>query len=280
MFCVITVLSVRLPEAKGRLDKLTRRLRRDKLDVSIREARGVHLKHITYTGYNGKICLERADKIIGSQRTQLICSDMLVFPENCGYRRFYSREFSVRLCTNMALSVLSACGCASDLKLGIYDINGDSCDFLYHALEYCSDVTVFTKNAGAYRCVADRALDELGAASVVTQNPGELSGCDFVVAVQPIEHELGLRSGAIVLTVAEPKAKVGGRVYYRYHFRTPNGFDTIKPSELDEEYFCSALYTLGGQYQLGSIVPLVCRGFQSSQTVKSLCEFLRNQRKN
>ena len=127
---MITVLSVRLPEAKGRLDKLTRRLRRDKLDISIREARGVCLKHITYTGYNGKICLERADKIIGAQRTQLVCSDKLVFPENCGYKRFCSPDFSVRLCTNMALSVFSACGCAAKIKLGIYDINGDSCDFL------------------------------------------------------------------------------------------------------------------------------------------------------
>ena len=280
MFFVITVLSVKLPEAKGRLDKLTRRLRRDKLDISIREARGVCLKHITYTGYNGKICLERADKIIGAQRAQLVCSDKLVFPENCGYKRFCSREFSVRLCTNMALSVLSACGCAAKIKLGIYDINGDSCDFLYHALEYCSDVTIFTKNIGAYRCVADRALDELGAASVITTNPGELSGCDFAVAVQPVEHELGLSANTIVLTVAEPRAKIGGRVYYRYHFRMPNGFDAIKPPDLDEEYFCSALYTLGGQYQLGSIVPLVCRGFQSSQTVKSLCESLRNQCEN
>ena len=271
---MITALTVKMPESKGGLSKLARKFMRDKMEVSVKRARGVCVRHITYTGYKGRICLEKADKAIGSQRTQLICSEKLIFPANCGYKRFYSSEFSVRLCTNMALSVLSSCRCADRIRLGIYDINAEAGDFLYHALEYCSNVTVFTKNAVLYKCVADRALDELGAASVITSNPGELNDCDLVIAAQPIEHELSLRAGAVVLTIAQPRVKVGGRVYYRYHFRTPNGFDSIKPAELDEEYFCSALYTLCGQYQLGSIVPLVCRGFQSSQTVKSLCETL------
>ena len=59
----------------------------------------------------------------------------------------------------------------------------------------------------------------------------------------------------------------------------PNGFDALKPDELSEEYFCSALYTLGAQYELGSIVPLNCCGKYGSQTVNSLSELLDNRAK-
>jgi hypothetical protein len=54
----------------------------------------------------------------------------------------------------------------------------------------------------------------------------------------------------------------------------PNGFAKIKPSELDEEYFCSALYVLEKQHQLGTIIPISCSNSSSSQTVKSICDYL------
>ena len=79
---------------------------------------------------------------------------------------------------------------------------------------------------------------------------------------------------ALVLTTGCPKVPSGGLVYYKYHLRMPNGFDLLKPKDFDEEYFCSALYTLASQYELGSIVPLLCRNYSSSQTVKSLCAYL------
>ena len=83
-----------------------------------------------------------------------------------------------------------------------------------------------------------------------------------------------LNPSATVLTVGEPDAPLNGEIYFSYSFRMPNGFADIKPPELSEEYFCSALYTLGAQYELGTIVPLSCNGKTGAQTVKSLSNLL------
>ena len=271
---MITALKVKVPENDEGINKIINRLRRDKIESKIKRARGVSIRHITYTSYSGKIKLEKADKIIGEQKSQLLCDINLKFPLESGYKRFCSDDFSSRLCTNMAISILMEFETPEKLKVGIYDKSGKNADFLFNVLEYCSDVSVVTENSNAYQSVLSRALDELGASAVVTRNIAELENCNFVIAPQTIEEKLPLKEDALVLTVDCPKVHNEGMVYYKYHFRMPNGFDTIKPDSFDEEYFCSALYTLASQYELGSIVPLVCRNYASSQTVKSLCAYV------
>lgn len=275
---MITALSVSIPEHRKGIMGLADRLKKDKLEVEICKARGVQLKHITYTSFSGEIRLDKASRAIGAQRGQLLCSEKLVFPHKSGYKRFFSTSFSARLCTNMALSVLQECKCSASLRVGIYDLKATACDFLINVLEYCSDVVAVTQNERPYFYVADRALDEIGATALITKNTSELSECDLIIAPSVIDVSLPLKASAIVLTTKRPKCKVGGMVYYRYNFSMPNGFAGIKPEELDEEYFCSALYTLGAQYELGSIVPLSCRNENMSQTVKSLCAVIESQK--
>ena len=274
---MLTSLSVKFPEKGKGLKKLANKLRKDSVNVEIKRARGVSIKQITYTSYSGRIMLDKADSVIGAQRSRLLCSEKLKFPENSGYGRFYSTDFSARLCTNMALGVLCECKNPEKLRVGIYDLDGDSHNFLFHILGFCSEVTVVTQNSEPYRYELDRAMEELGASAVITKNADDLSECDFIVAPTPIEDTLHLKDTAIVLTVERPKVQINGFAYYKYYLKMPNGFDLLKPQECDEEYFCSALYTLASQYELGSIIPTLCRNDQTTQTVKSLCAELNNK---
>lgn len=276
---MITAFSVKLPPKATGLKKLADRLRRDKVEIEIRRARGVSLRHITYTSYSGEVHLDRTDSLVGTQRDRLLCSDKLVFPHSCGYRRFESAAFSARLCVNMALETLRECRNAAELRLGIYDPQGTAADFLLHALEFCVEPVVITQNADTYQLVRERALNELGAAVSLTKQTEELERCDLLVAPARIHEALPLKPSAIVLTTGEPTKPLSGEIYYSYSFRMPNGFSSLKPAELSEEYFCSALYTLGGQYALGSIVPLSCNGRSGAQTVKSLSNLLDIQTK-
>ncbi len=254
--------------------KLINRFRNDKVEVEIKQARGVKLKQITYTSYSGKIKLDKTDSIIGAQRNKLLCSDKLSFPAESGYRRFYSTDFTKRLCTNMSLSVLQEFKYPEKIRVGIYDPDGDSHDILLHILKICSDVTVVTNNGDSYRCELERAMDELGATAVITKNIDDLSDCEFIIAPCVIDEKLPIRNYTIVMTLENPKVPISGFIYYKYYLKMPNGFDSLKPKELEEDYFCSALYTLAFQYELGSIVPTLCRNSSTSQTVKSLCASL------
>ncbi len=271
---MITSLSIKLPEKPKGIKKLFYFLKNDKVEVEIKKARGVSVKHLTYTSYSGKIRIDKIDSIIGAQRNHLLCSPTLKFPENSGYRRFSSNAFSQRLCTNMALSAIESCVRPETLKIGLYDPDGDSHDILFHILKHCSDVKVVTNDFNSYQYELERAMDELGASAVVTQNISELCDRLFVIAPCVIEEKLPLKQETLVLTTGCPKVPSSGLVYYKYHLRMPNRFDLLKPKDFDEEYFCSALYTLASQYELGSIVPLLCCNYSSSQTVKSLCAYL------
>lgn len=271
---MITALSIVVPEKGRGIKRLFNSLRSDKINVELKRARGVCIKHITYLNRRGKPDIGKIDKLVGAQRNHLLCDENISFPENSGYKRFYSSAFSARLCTNMALYAVSKCKNPENLTIGVYDPSGSLHGFLLGILRFCCDVYVVTDNPQSYCHELDEAMNELGAAAVVTKQRDELRRCDLIAAPSQICEKLPLREDAVVLTGAAPKENIKGLVYSKYYFKMPNGFDRIKPAELEEDYFCSALYSLGSQYELGSIIPAICRGGTSSQTVQSLCAYL------
>lgn len=269
---MITALSVIIPEQRRGIRGWAERLRGDRVQVNLLRARGVTLRHVIYTSYSGEVKLEKADEAVGMQRGRLLCSDRLVFPPRSGYKRFCSAAFSSRLCTNFALRVLAQGG--ADVRLGLYDPEAVCAELLPHLLEYCGDVTAVTDCFEPYLCAADRALEELGAAAVVTRRREELSACRLIIAPRPVKEALSLHGQSVVLTAGKPEAPLNGTVLWRYHFKMPNGFADIKPEELSEEYFCSALYSLGSQFELGSIVPLSAQGETGAFDAKTLAGIL------
>lgn len=256
----MTALSVQMPGRRRGLRGWTQHLRRDKVEVDICRARGVTLRHVTYTCYSGQVSLEKLDGAVGLQRGALVCSSKLTFPPHSGYRRFCSDAFSARLCENFALHVLCHCPNATGLRTALYDPGARSVELLLCLLERCGDVTVVTNCAEPYFCAANRALEETGAAAMITERPGGVENRDFIIAPHGIDERLPVSDGAVVLTVGQPRRVTCGSLFWQYSFKMPNGFADIKPAELSEEYFCSALYTLGAQYALGSIVPLRAGG--------------------
>ena len=274
----MTALSVRIPEQKRGLRGWAERLRGGRVEVRVSHARGVTLRHVIYTSYSGMVKLEKADEAIGMQRDRLLCSDKLEFPPRSGYKRFCSNAFAARLCTNFALSLLELCSQAAGLRTAIYDPVACCADLLPFVLERCGDVSVVTDRFAPYYDAADCALEELGAAAVITRRRETLRGCALIIAPCAVEEPLPVGADAVTLTVCRPKEALGGSVFWHYRFRTPNGFADIKPDELSEEYFCSALYTLGAQYELGSIVPPAAQGAGESCDLKTLAKVLDKRR--
>lgn len=273
---MITALSILTPENSRGIRRLFNSLRKDKVCVELKRARGVCIKHITYTSYKGNVNIDKIDRFIGAQRNHLLCDETINFPKESGYKRFHSSAFAARLCTNMALYVISKCKNPENLKIGIYDTDGNLEGFLKCVLKFCADVTVITDRPENYYDELNSTMEELGATAVITNQRDGICNCDFVIAPYIICEKLPIKETALVLTGGNPKVDIKCFVYSKYYFKMPNGFDKIKPQELDEEYFCSALYTLGSQYELGSIIPKICRNNSTSQTIKSLCSYLDN----
>lgn len=267
---MLTALTVKKHERRKGIGGLADRLKRDRAVVQIKRARGVYLKHITYISYGRKPRFEKLEKIIGDSKNRIICSPKIEFENDCKFHRFESSDFSARLCTNLAICLLSMCDFSEKLKIGIYDPDGKDSGFLPYVMKYSSDVTVVTNCPDVYYDENEQIMENMGACSVVTKRTEELERCQLIIAPGTIEKTFSSNENTLILTNGRPKAEVSGQIYYKYYFKMPNGFDRIKPKEIETEYFCSALYSLGRQYSLGSIVPTMCGNFSTTQTVKSL----------
>lgn len=174
----------------------------------------------------------------------------------------------------MALYALSKFDTPERLTVGIYDPDAQCTDLVSFVLKYTGNVCIITDNEDVFYDELNTIAEETGACAVVTHHREQLSNCDLVIAPFEIEENLPVRNDAVILTNGRPKENIKGFVYFRYCFKMPNGFALLRPEGLSEEYFCSALYTLGSQYELGSIVPDLCRNDNEAQTVKSLCSYL------
>ena len=270
---MLTALTVTSKTENVWIKKLINHIKGNKIKVDIKQVRGVTLRHIEYINRTGKINWNEIDKIVGIQRNHLLCSEYLELPVNMGYKRFESPEFNQRLCTNMALYVLSKIENPQNINVCLYDIKGESADYLIHLLKYCPEARVITQNRDLYAKVSEVILEETGISPIICEGVECLENCDLLIAPCTINEKLPLKNHTIILTSHCPKTAQNGVVYFRYHFKMPNKFETIKPAELSDLYFASALYTKARQHQLGTIVPMICSNYSSGSRIESICAY-------
>lgn len=274
---MLTALTINNVISNKWYQKLLSRLRGNSIRTEIKSARGVVLRHITVDKRYEPLDWELLDSIIGAQRNHLICSDSIILPAELGFKRFDDSYFRSLLSLNLTLKVIAGLKNKVELSYALYDPDGDFPEFIAEASRYCGDVSVITDYPEKFEDAVSRAADDIGSSVQVSDNRDRLMNCSLVTAPQQIREPLPLRGNSVVLTGKAPTTCVPGLVYFDYHFRMPNMFDRLKPSELSEVYFSAALFTKARQRELGSIVPLTCFNYSSSQTARSLCEYFANK---
>lgn len=272
---MLTALTIENIKTDKWYKKLFYNIRGNSLYVNIRSARGIVVRDIRYINRNGTVDWYELDREIGAQRNHLLCGENIIFPKNMGFKRFENTQFKIQLACNLGVYVLGKIKSGfPDIKVGVYDKNGDCSGIIREIVNYCDNIFVVTDNIEKYKEAEEKLLSETGAGICVSKNRGALYDCPLIIAPGRIEESLPVSGGAIVLTAFPPTVCVAGLVYFDYCFRMPNMFDRIKPESLRTDYFAGALFTKGRQYELGSIVPTTCSNFTSSQTPRSICDYL------
>ncbi len=273
---MLTVLNVekRIPRGKwrGAFEKLSV----NTLKVTRVNEQGISVDYINYICRNGRVDWRRISNKAKDGRINLIYTGKEEVPVDCGIVTFVPAALRQRLCGNMALEVLKLMErIPRQLKVGVYDPWGDFSDLAEYLLKYVPDVVVVTKNVGLYTEQAQRILEETGAVLGVKRNVSALSACGLIVSPDRVDEKFTPMTKAVVLTSREPCVSLGCRVYYRYDFRLPAEFESLRIKETDAEYFGGALYSLCGVYSLGSVVPFLCVSNTDSQTSLSLRNYLQ-----
>lgn len=210
-----------------------------KVRVEYNKCGDLALKRVIYISPDGKIRPKKLYKFINKGET-VLANEGVTLPD--GVIRYCNNRFSEKLCVNYALDVLRNMENPAELKLGIYDPDGNSPELLFEALKLVRSPLTVTYNLLPYDRVRYRALRELGASALITHNTNELYNCDFIAAPTRISAYIPVKDSAVLLTAGKPYIKLGGRITYKYDVELPPEIEAIRPPELGREYFGSAFF--------------------------------------
>lgn len=268
---MLTFLTVEKAEAKRLLPL------KNKILVENKSAEGVDVKHIKYIHRRGKISWDKIRKTSGTEAERLLAKEALDIPEGIGLRRFYCLELKARLCLNMAVEVLKGLKkSAEKIKVAVYDPDGGIADGVGAMLKYTQSLTVVTRMTGLYNAEAQRLMEESGAVLSVSRRMKSLSDAKLILAPQRLDTVLPVEKQAVLLTTAPPAVSQRCGVYYKYYFNLSEELVKLMPQGFDAEYFASALYTLCGRHDFGSVVPQATKGEGTAHTLVSLSKYLMN----
>lgn len=272
---MLTSLYIETPQYKSKLRKMLSKFMFDTMRVEIKSAGDIKVKCIEYTNRSGKVNFSKIDKEVGAQRNRLLCKATLKLPEDLGYRRFYSTEFKARLCTNLAISLLSSLS-DSNLSVGLIDAHASFTTLPKYLLRYTDSVVVVTEESDIYREVNESLLHDIGAPIRISKSLNSLYNCDLIIAPEPLKGRIDTKTQAIIVTTQKPEFTVESTVIYDYHLELSEKLRSIKPKGISETYFAGALYSLLRVYCLGSKLPDLCISENKVHTPKSLKAILKN----
>lgn len=271
---MLTTLTIDNRIYKGKLGRLLSVISRDSLKVQVHKD-PIAIRHLRYINRRGNVNWKKIGKSAREGRRGLLYSGQIPVPDDVGIKLFEPIELRQRLCGNMALAVLDVMKeVPKNLRIGLYDPQGESADLPEHLLKYTDNLIVVTKNYSVYREQAERLLMETGAVLCVSPHPSLLSTCGFIISPSPIDMAFTPLTSAVVLTSRKPSVSVPCMVYYKYSFHLEKNLEELKPQGLDAETFAGGLYSLCGLYTLGSLIPLVCSSDSDTQTTLSLRRYL------
>ena len=270
---MLTALNIEEHSGRG-IGRFLSLFRRNRIRIEHLYCDSAAVKSIVYEHRRGRIGWAAIDRFVRSQRGQLLCPSSLELPADCGYRRYTDRELSRRMCENAALWLLHRAQPAR-VRVALIDPDGERTALCAYLVDDTDSLLVVTRRPRLYLAEADRILEERGAAIRVSSGGADLSGCDLIIAPEAPDRDLGCAPDAVILSGEPPLVPQNAPVIYEYIFDMPAKYRDVRPPYLDEMYFASALYSLGGVHELGSSIFRRCYDGRVLHTRLSLLEQLR-----
>ncbi len=272
---MLTSLDIKTPQYKSKIMKALSKLMFDTMRIVESSASGVTVKHIEYINRSGRVNFKKIDKEVKAQRNRLLCSQKLQLPEKSGYRRFCSKEYEYRLCTNLAIALLCSVD-KKNLNVALVDFDASFTMLPKYLLKYTDSVVVVTNETDVYKEVCDNILDDIGAPIRLSKSMQSIYGCDLVVAPKGVSGFTQFTENSVVLTTEKSVCDTQATIVYSYQIELDEKFSGLCPECLSQTYFASALYSMCHKYELGEVVPHLCVSDNKVHTPLSLRVLMQN----
>ena len=270
---MLTALNIEEHTHRG-IGRMISAFRRNRVRVEHLYCDSASVRSVVYEHRRGKISWPVIDRFVKGERARLLCPEELELPKGYGYARFNSRELSIRLCENAAIYLLSE---QPSARVALIDSGCDRLSLCGYLVSYTDSLRVITPCVREYLEEADRILQDRGAVIRVGSSFEGLSDADVIIAPSAISRFLRCSSEAVILSGEKPEVAQNAPVIYEYRIDLPDKYRRIKPRYLDDMYFASALYSMGGAHELGSSVFCRCSDGRTLHTRASLVRELEKR---
>ena len=270
---MFTVFTIEKREPRGAA-KFLPFLLRDKLTEEYKEEKRLLVRNLRYISRKKQVNWQAVFARAGYDSKSLVCSSEVVFPKNSGLCRFDSTVFYKAMTENFALAILKEMENPQKIKIAFFDFDGERRLFAERLCQLSDNFIIITREKGKYLNLSEKMMNELGVSLVITSRIERMNDADFVIAPSRIRKITSFRKKALVLTGERPCIDISAQCYYKYRTEAPNEYKHLIPDCIDEDYFLSALYSIGRQYNLSNLIPKVAYNENSTCTVKSMAKYL------
>lgn len=203
---------------------------------------GFEMLHVTYVRKSGKIRFGKIKRSVHADFHETLCAREIKLPRKLGFVRFENPMYIRLLCINSAEDYIRKLNAdPSKLRISLIDQSGRYSFAAESLIKFTSSLRIATNAADFYKAENERFMREYGAEALIYGSPRDIVPCDILVSPQVITTPISCGGRTVVFTSARPKAPVSGIVHDNFTVKLPPFLESIKPSELSDVYFMSAV---------------------------------------
>lgn len=241
------------------------------------KATGLNLIHITYTQKFGSVRFDRIKRFAKISFIDTVCDKNLRLPQKLGFTRFFDNKLMNRYAVSFALLTLEQAKInPHKIRLCLYDPYGLYVSYVQQLLQYSSVLKIYTKQDELYLSESSKAYAYCGVSPIICDSIQALAPCDILIAPYKIKQPVPTDKRTVIFTSGQPSSPVNGIIFDSYIAKLPSALKKIKPAELDDTYFMSALYSAGGLDWLGSTAPDQCINSGNILSFEDCAKMLRS----
>jgi len=203
-------------------------------------------EELTVFSYSGKCDYYSVREHLKAFSKSVIFAENCNLPSDSGIFEYSSNELKANMVLNTALILLGGITNKRGLKLTVADKTGVFSDSLERIITLAGKISVMTENSLRYRFSSQEVYENFGA--IVTVN-------EWSNAIPDTDIFISLSSGGFSPLSIAVKNRVGNSfvTLKGSNFSLPDDLMRYKPENVDKYRFASALFSLSGVKQLGSM---------------------------
>lgn len=269
---MITVLNIENNNKSGALDFVSGVWKKGEVKAEIKSCAGVKVLYLSCEKRAGKLNWAKIAEYAGSAKGYILCDRSVALPEKSGFKRFYSKSLYRLMSINGAIAVLSLLkGKCRKITLCFCDEYGEYSKYAPLFLPLCGNMKILTES-DVYQDFSDYAMGEYGACVDICRDVRELGNCNLFVSPRFTSLEQYRGGEGIMFTSSGKSTNPHIKTVSRYSWSLPPQYRSLKPTNLSNEYFSQALYSITHCSETARVAPHTFFIEEEKMTASGLAE--------